>query len=151
MPDRIFIYGPFMGGYDLAEELKNYQFIKYVGPGITPGTLYDLGSYPGAVAAAGMSPCVFGEVYEIISDESLPMLDEGQGAVGDDPKLYQFQRDLVRVTLRDGSTTEAWMFFYNMSVAGHSPIPSGNFKQHKLEEKKLSRRGFFSRLFPKIE
>ena len=151
MADKVFISGPLMGGSDLADELKHYQFLTYIGRGKTPGKMYNVGDYPGAVPTDAPRMYLYGDMYECNSEDALQMLDEGAGAVGDDPTLHHFRRDLRPVTLENGRLEQAWVFFYNMSVAGLPLIPSGDYQFHKTEEKKLSRRGFFTRLFPKLD
>src|SRR6266849_5959710 len=125
MADKILIYGPLMGGYNLAEELHNYQFLKPVSRGKTPGKLYDIGGYPGAVETQEPRCFVFGDVYEFASADTLQMIDAAEGAVGDDPELYRFRRHLVPVTLENGTVEEAWMFFFNSPIDNYPRIPSG--------------------------
>ena len=151
MADKVFMYGPLMGGYELAGELQNYQFLKPIGRGKTPGRLYDLGGYPGAVELAGPDQYVYGDLYECNNNDTMNMIDEAAGAVGDDPDLYAFRRRMVVVTLANGTVDQAWIFFYTQPVDAFPEIPSGSFRAQKAEEKKLSRRGFFTRLFPKTD
>lgn len=151
MADKVFMYGPFMGGYDLAEELKNYQFMTHIGRGRAVGKMYDIGDHPAVVTTDAPPSYVYGDVYEVSSEETLHMLDEGAGAIGEDPTLYQFRRYIVPVTMQDQTVVQAWLFFYNQPMEGFPLIPSGDYKVHKAEEKKFSRRGFFTRLFPKMD
>jgi gamma-glutamylcyclotransferase (GGCT)/AIG2-like uncharacterized protein YtfP len=147
--EKIFVYGSLMGGYWLAEELKTYQFLATLGNGYTRGKLYDFGDYPIAVPADDPNAFIYGELYEIVNPEALQMIDEAEGCIGEEPRDYLFRREMVEVTMSNGTTTLAWIYFYNQPFGEAPLIESGNYKLHMAEKKKLSRRGFFTRLFPK--
>lgn len=77
MATLLFVYGTLKRGCRNHPLLANQA---YVGPArTTPGfTLYDLGGYPGLVAAAADAPGVAGEVWSVDA-ECLAALDTFEG------------------------------------------------------------------------
>jgi gamma-glutamylcyclotransferase (GGCT)/AIG2-like uncharacterized protein YtfP len=93
---------------------------RYLGRGSVPGRLLDLGSYPGAVPdGAG---AVRGEVYRVTSPELWSALDSAEGP--------QYHRGGVPVTLDDGRTARAFIYWYRGPVHLGTPIPGGDYRAH---------------------
>ena len=95
--------------------------MSIIGPGTTPGTLFDLGTYPGAVF--GPTGTVHGTVFELpLDDAVLAAFDAYEGV----PDLYV--RLIVPVALTVGRELPCWAYQYNGDPAGRQLIPSGLYR-----------------------
>ena len=96
----LFVYGTLRRGQGLHVELLQTR-AEFVGEAWMPGTLYDLGWYPGAVAEGDQ--VISGELYRLPEPRSaLRSLDAVEGG--------EFRRVAVRVRLADGGTRRAWVY-----------------------------------------
>jgi len=120
---HLFAYGTLQPGLAPAMIRAVVDRLTLVGAGTAPGTLYDLGEYPGAVFAHGAGP-VHGRVYQLPADDEpavLAAFDAYEGV----PDLYE--RVAIDVALADGRTLTCWAYHYNHDPADHRPIPSGSY------------------------
>ena len=93
-----------------------------VGKGTVRGTLYDLGSYPGAVLDDGSPRRISGTVYRLPpGDDVLPRLDDYEGFDPQVPQASLFIRRLHPVDLDGGRTLPCWIYEYTGST-GHAAI-----------------------------
>jgi gamma-glutamylcyclotransferase (GGCT)/AIG2-like uncharacterized protein YtfP len=105
-----------MRGYALHTVLA--RGAAFVGSGTAPGTLLDLGRYPGLVAGRGR---VRGEVYRLRSRELLPVLDREEG--------YDFERRRTLIALADGRRLRAWVYRYRGSRRRAVAIAHGDYRR----------------------
>ena len=120
MPQYLFAYGTLQPGWAPAAIRAETDRLLPVGRGVTAGTLYDLGEYPGA--RFDTSGAVYGRVCELPTDPAvLARLDLYEGV----PDL--FLRRAVTVTLEDGRELTCWAYQYNQDLTGRRPIPSGTY------------------------
>lgn len=92
--------------------------LAFLGSCEIPGTLYDLGPYPGLTLDE--EETVVGELYGV-TEQDLTRIDRFEGATGPDP-LYERQQ--VELTSPD---TAAWVYEYAGSVAEADRIESGDW------------------------
>jgi gamma-glutamylcyclotransferase (GGCT)/AIG2-like uncharacterized protein YtfP len=124
----LFVYGTLRraGGHPMAHFLTARG--RLVGSASVPGRLYDLGTYPGMVEAAGEGECVRGEVYELQDPEAtLATLDRYEGCGPEDPPPRLYERALAVVTRDDGEQLSAWLYLYRGPLTGARHIPSGDY------------------------
>jgi gamma-glutamylcyclotransferase (GGCT)/AIG2-like uncharacterized protein YtfP len=127
MSDRIFFYGTLRTGFNRRTGLD--EFLKFIGRGWIQGKLFDLGIYPAAVPAD--EGRVWGEVFEIgDSSKVLDALDRIEGHRPADPERSLYNRVRVSVTLDDGHTDDAWVYFYNAPLGRAPRIASGDYVEH---------------------
>ncbi len=112
LPYRVFVYGT------LRQGGTNHRLLagaRHLGGWITPPsyTLYDLGSYPGAMIG-GRTPVV-GEVYAVDA-RTLARLDH----LEDYPRLY----DRIPLQTPWGA---AWMYVLRHRPRRARPLPSGDW------------------------
>lgn len=129
MADLVFFYGTLMAGFDRRRRAGIDQNLTYIGRGSIRGALFDLGIYPAAVPAP--EGRVWGEVYEMAQAEAvLAALDDIEGYRAEDPDRSLYARSRAEVTLPDGTTASAWVYFYNAPLGQASRIPSGDYLEH---------------------
>lgn len=132
MTDRgntyLFVYGTLLRStaHPAGQFLR--QATRFVAEATAQGKLYDLGRYPGMIRSDAPDDIVFGELYELLSPQTLlTMLDEYEGCGPNDPKPYLFVREKLPVKSNDGELTQAWVYLYNhdLKAAGH--IANGRY------------------------
>jgi gamma-glutamylcyclotransferase (GGCT)/AIG2-like uncharacterized protein YtfP len=127
--DLVFFYGTLMTGFDRRRRAGIDSKLKYIGRGSIQAALFDLGIYPAAVPAP--EGVVWGEVCEMTEPQAvLAGLDEIEGYRPEDHDRSLYVRELVDVTLPDGTQSKAWVYFYNAPLGRASRIPSGDYLEH---------------------
>jgi gamma-glutamylcyclotransferase (GGCT)/AIG2-like uncharacterized protein YtfP len=129
VPEYAFFYGTLMAGFDRRRRAGIDNRMTYCGRGHISGALFDLGIYPAAVPASDGR--VWGEAYEF--EEPGPVLkalDDIEGYSHDDPDRSLYTRKKTAVTLQDGRTVDAWVYFYNAPLGAAPRIPSGDYLAH---------------------
>ncbi|MBM4184584.1 MAG: gamma-glutamylcyclotransferase [Gemmatimonadetes bacterium] len=125
MPVRVFVYGTLRK--DARGSVQNALTRDWIfeGYGRVAAELFDFGAYPGAVPRAGVS--VRGELYRLPDPrESLTLLDHYEGCGPEHTPPYEFERELVEVTLEDGGSREAWVYWYRPEPRGRK-LASGDY------------------------
>ncbi len=125
--EHLFVYGtlrPRSAPPALAQVLR---FAWNLGTAWVPGLLYDLGSYPGAIATHGSPEFrVQGEVLKLAAPESsLPALDAYEGFDPASRETSLFVRIPCTATLRSGQALRCWIYLYRGTPEAHTLIPSG--------------------------
>lgn len=116
MTHNLFVYGTLMEGFYNNRFLP--QGAERVGVGTIAGMLLDLGSFPGLKRYPVKGACVGtvkGEVYRVADFDST---DKLEGYRPDEPKRSFYVREVVQVTLEDGTVIDAQTYVYN--VAWHA-------------------------------
>jgi gamma-glutamylcyclotransferase (GGCT)/AIG2-like uncharacterized protein YtfP len=97
----------------------------WAGPAAIGGVLYRVSYYPGLVAGEGR---VQGDVYALPGaerSELLARLDAFEGCTGG--KDDEYRRTVNVVTMADGRTLEAWVYWYEGETAGLGPVAGGDW------------------------
>jgi gamma-glutamylcyclotransferase (GGCT)/AIG2-like uncharacterized protein YtfP len=129
MTDLVFFYGTLMTPFNKVARLRVDQHLIYTGRGSIGAALFDLGIYPAAVPASDAR--VVGEVYRMSHPSIvLPALDEFEGCRTDEPESSLYTRTTTRVTMEDGSVSDAWAYFYNAPLGRAERIHSGDYLEH---------------------
>jgi gamma-glutamylcyclotransferase (GGCT)/AIG2-like uncharacterized protein YtfP len=126
--DLLFVYGTLMRGFDHPMARLLSANADFVGEAHCRGRLYLIKHYPGLVPAGDPADAVSGELYRLRAPE--PMLREfdmyeacGEGFA----PPTEYVRQMLSVTLTDGSASDAWTYVYNWKVDGLPRIASGKF------------------------
>jgi len=130
--DRLFVYGTLMRGYvhPMAKLLSSNA--DFLGEAHCRGRLYMVKHYPGLVLSDAPGEIVHGELYRLREAEPLLREFDMYEACGEGfPEPTQYVRQMLSVTLADGSASEAWTYVYNWPVAKLTLIESGRFLQAK--------------------
>jgi gamma-glutamylcyclotransferase (GGCT)/AIG2-like uncharacterized protein YtfP len=125
--DLLFVYGTLMRGFDHPMAKLLSRSAEVVGDARCRGRLYLVKHYPGLVVSEDADDVVFGELVRLRRPEaSFATLDEYEGC-GPGVASPQYLRQLLPVTLDDGTVSEAWTYVYNRPVAKLKWIASGRF------------------------
>ena len=126
--DLLFVYGTLMRGFDHPMARLLSANADFVGEARCRGRLYLIKHYPGLVLPGDPADAVSGELYRLRAPE--PMLREfdmyeacGEGFA----PPTEYVRQMLSVTLTDGSASDAWTYVYNWKVDGLPRIVSGKF------------------------
>jgi gamma-glutamylcyclotransferase (GGCT)/AIG2-like uncharacterized protein YtfP len=127
--ELVFFYGTLMTGFDRRDRARLDGQLMWIGRGSIPAALFDVGIYPAAIPASDAR--VWGEVHEILDPARvLPVLDEIEGYRPSTPDASLYIRTQTAVTLEDGGTVYAWVYFYNAPLGKAQRIESGDYLQH---------------------
>jgi gamma-glutamylcyclotransferase (GGCT)/AIG2-like uncharacterized protein YtfP len=127
-PDRVFVYGTLMSGFDHPMSKLLAAGADLLGEATCQGRLYMVAHYPGLLHSDDAGDIVHGELYRLRDVAKLMAALDDYESVGpgyDEPTLYL--REMVPVTLADGSVLGAWTYIYNRPVDEAKRIKSGKF------------------------
>jgi len=118
MPGHLFVYGTLRAesGHPMARRL--HAGARHIGSGSTPGSLYDFGSWPGAVFGPGERYRVIGSVFALgPNSRLLADLDKYEGVAPADEEEREwpeaeglFHRIAIEVALDQGGRVQAWTY-----------------------------------------
>jgi len=134
---QLFVYGTLRSGFHHPAYAYISDNFTLVGQGKIKGRLYDMGEYPAAVPVAEDS-FIIGELYQLKEnldfDWVIEQIDDYEGLNVEQGETTLYKRDLVEVFL-NGSSSTAWVYWYNQEISGKSPIPSGDILEYiKLKQ-----------------
>ena len=123
---HIFVYGTLMTSIPSSMSKFLRRKGQLVGKATVPGTLYDLGMYPGFIA--GGESTVKGELYRLNPDTAemtVNMLDAYESVTGAPEDEYRKVEVTAKVS--DGGSFMAFTYEYTKSVEGKPVIPLGDY------------------------
>ena len=130
MSDRLFVYGTLMRGYAHPMARLLSANADFLGEARCRGRLYLVKHYPGLVLSDDSADVVHGELFRLRTRDELLREFDMYEACGEGFKPpTEYVRDVLQVTLADGSASEAWTYIYNWPVDRLTRIASGRFLQ----------------------
>ena len=128
MQDRLFVYGTLMRGFDHPMSQLLSRHANFLGAANCRGQLYLVKHYPGLVLSDDHADMVFGELYRMHRPEELLRELDMYEACGEGfAEPTEYLRQMVPVTLADGTMSKAWTYIYNWPTARLQRIASGRF------------------------
>jgi gamma-glutamylcyclotransferase (GGCT)/AIG2-like uncharacterized protein YtfP len=124
-PQRLVLYGSLRRDQPAFRHLGLHRMLDHRGPGLVRGTLYDLGSYPGFVAAG--CGLVHGDLFAITDEAVLRRLDDFEGYHPDDPAASLYLRRPISLERPAG---EAWIYVYNRDPGAAPVVACGDWLRH---------------------
>lgn len=125
---RVALYGSLMRGLGAAKRLGLEDRMRFVGPCVLEGALYDLGDWPGLRPGSGR---VVGEIHALLEPAVLATLDAFEDYVPEAPQRSLYLRE--RVTLVEPAGTRVWTYVYNRAPDGAARIPHGDWRRWRAE------------------
>jgi len=123
--DLIALYGSLLRGLGAMKELGILDRVRFVGPCLLEGQLFDLGDYPGMRHGAGQ---VVGEIYTLLDLEALRIMDRFEDFDVDQPRESIYLRESIRLIEPAGA--EAWVYIYNRIPDPSGRIAGGDWRAH---------------------
>ncbi len=134
---HLFVYGTLRASslHPMARRLAPQA--KLIGTGTTRGTLYDLGTYPGAMFGPEHASAVVGDVFALnANDRFLGELDAYEGtAETEDGAMYE--KVAVEVRLHGGRTVLAMTYALRRPPPRPKPIRAGDWMAHLRSRRPL--------------
>lgn len=137
MSEYLFIYGSLITGTKHPQINRCIQRdCVSLGSAHIKGKLFDLGSYPGAVADTQHN--VFGQLLKIRNAAAvLRLLDAYEAYNPQQPKSSEFVRAITTATLLDENKPyRCWIYWYNLKPYANRRIESGNYVAHIAAQRK---------------
>ncbi len=125
--DFIVLYGSLMRGFGAVDALGIASRLRFVGPCVCRGELYDLGDYPGLRAGEAR---VVAELHAVLDDDLISVLDEFEGYSPKRPRESLYLRE--RINLVEPVDAEAWIYLYNAVPDAATRVTSGDWRAHLL-------------------
>jgi gamma-glutamylcyclotransferase (GGCT)/AIG2-like uncharacterized protein YtfP len=126
--DLLFVYGTLMSGYSHPMARLLSSNADFLGPASCRGRLYKVKHYPGLVLSEDESERVFGELYRLRAVDDLLRAFDMYEACGEGfPEPTQYVRQMLPVTLAEGTARDAWTYIYNWPLTGLTWIETGRF------------------------
>lgn len=109
-----------------------------MGEAIVKGKLYDKGEYPVA-APTQDEKFISGELYAINNPAefswAIEQLDDYEGLNVEAGEIPLYKREAV-IVYQNGKASDAWIYWFNGSVANLPEIPSGDLLQYLQQKNK---------------
>src|SRR5689334_8391373 len=126
--DLLFVYGTLMRGFDHPMARLLSANADFIGEARCRGRLYLAKHYPGLVLSDDPADIACGELYRLHEVDAMLAEFDMYEACGDGfPPPTEYLRQMLSVTLADGSPREAWTYVYNWPVTGLPHIATGKF------------------------
>ena len=129
--DLLFVYGTLMRGFDHPMAKLLAANADFLGAAQCRGRLYLIKHYPGLVTSDEPADIVHGELFRLRAREAMLREFDMYEACGEGfAQPTEYLREMLPVTLADGSVSEAWTYLYNWPVKELPRIASGRFLEH---------------------
>lgn len=128
----IFVYGLLKSTYDNEPACFVRKNCELISEGSFKGSLYDIGTYPGAVFTTDVDSLVHGEVYRIVKNkaELEAYLDKFEGVGNEFPTPNEYKREIIVVSTPNGDI-KASCYLYNWNLDNSKLIESGRYENAK--------------------
>lgn len=138
----LLLYGSLGNRESMHTELSLDKALQPLGPREIPGSLYDLGEFPGLVLGPGV---VVAELFKIRDLSVLLRLDEFEEYDHAELEQSLFRRTTLRLPrhrsriankLRGNPTIDPWIYVYNQPIDGKDKIEELSWDEHKRKRQK---------------
>ncbi len=127
---HLFVYGSLRSGFKSDAYGYISKHFKLLGNAKVNGLLYDLGTHPVAKPTTQEDKFIVGELYCINHmDEfgyAIAQLDDYEGVFVEEGEQQLYYRELTNTVLEDGTTQQAWVYWYKGSVMDKPIVESGD-------------------------
>lgn len=135
---RLFVYGSLRSGFRNPAYEYLTRYFHLLGEAVVKGKFFDKGEYPVAVYTSDDS-FINGELYESNSPEefswAIDQLDDYEGLNVEPGETPLYKRELINA-FQNGVPSEAWIYWYNGSVANMPEITAGDVLKYLHQKNK---------------
>jgi gamma-glutamylcyclotransferase (GGCT)/AIG2-like uncharacterized protein YtfP len=121
--EYVAFYGSLMRQFDTQDQIGARDKLRYVGPCMIKGRIYDMGNWPSLVQEDGQ---VAGELYEIQDHDVFRALDRVERYDPADRVASGYLRRCVRLI---DPPVDAWLYVTNEGVDANTLIDSGSWSK----------------------
>src|SRR6201987_5988756 len=115
--DRLFVYGTLRRGFHHPMAKLLSANADFIGEATCRGKLYLVRHYPGLVLSEDADDIVHGELFRLrVCDSLLREFDMYEACGEGFAPPTEYVREMLQVTLADGTASEAWTYVYNWPV-----------------------------------
>lgn len=129
---QLFVYGSLRSGFHSPVYEYISRFFKFIGEARVRGKLYDMGSYPAGVPTTD-NCFITGELYQAKNEHefswAIGQLDDYEGVSVEADEVQLYRREVTEVHF-NGSSTHAWIYWYNGDTGGRPLIASGDLLEY---------------------
>lgn len=133
---HLFVYGSLRSGFRTPAYQYLTKYFSLLGEAKVKGKLFDKGTYPVGQPATE-EKYITGELYSINNPDefswAIEQLDDYEGLVTEAGEKPLYRREMVTAYVND-QPQEAWIYWYNGSVAGLPEIASGDVLQYMQQK-----------------
>jgi gamma-glutamylcyclotransferase (GGCT)/AIG2-like uncharacterized protein YtfP len=137
-PNRLFVYGSLRSGFRNPAYEYLTKYFHLLGEAVVQGKFYDKGDSPVAIPSSDDS-FITGELYESNSPEefgwAINQLDDYEGLNVEAGETPLYKRQLVKA-FQNGVASEAWIYWYNGTVANMKEIAIGDVLRYLQQKNK---------------
>lgn len=128
--DYLFVYSSLLQGFPTPDYDYVSRYFDFVGSARTRGRLSILHNIVVGTPVTEGDEFIQGELYKIRETDqfsfAIGQLDEYEGIHPEPPTQPLYRRATTDAVLEDGTTIEAWVYWFNGPVEGLQKIESGN-------------------------
>ncbi len=129
--ELIFVYGTLRRAARCVMANWLASQAEYLGSGVIPGRLYDVGSYPALRPAVHSEDLVYGDLFRLYRPEfALARLDRYEGIGSGQSRPYQYSRERIVVSMTNGASYEAWSYLYTGKTSRLRRIGHGDYLKY---------------------
>ena len=136
--NRLFVYGSLRSGFRNPAYEYLTKYFHLLGEAVVQGKFYDKGDSPVAIPSSDDS-FIAGELYESNSPEefgwAINQLDDYEGLNVEAGETPLYKRELVNA-FQNGVASEAWVYWYNGTVANMKEIAIGDVLKYLQQKNK---------------
>ncbi len=132
--ELLFVYGTLMSRFHNVHAIALRQAATLAGAATYRGKMYRVTGPRGALVYPVVTPSdddtdvVHGELYRLKDRRVLQRLDAYEGCAAESSLPHEYRREIARITLADGATTEAMLYVFQGDVTTLSRIADGVFR-----------------------
>jgi gamma-glutamylcyclotransferase (GGCT)/AIG2-like uncharacterized protein YtfP len=123
----LFVYGTLMRRIGHPKHALLSTHTTYIGEGWIQGRLYDIYSYPGAVASNETTDKVYGELYLVNNPIIFNELDDYEECSSAFNEPHEYIRTKRPVFTNNDEETIAYCYLYNWPINHFTPIKNGQY------------------------
>jgi gamma-glutamylcyclotransferase (GGCT)/AIG2-like uncharacterized protein YtfP len=136
---QLFVYGSLRSGFRNPVYSYLTKYFHLLGEAVVKGKFYDAGSNPVAIPTPEGDHYINGELYVINNPAefswAIEQLDDYEGINVEAGEKPLYRRELT-TAYQDGQPSDTWIYWFNGSVQGMAPIPSGDILKYLQEKNK---------------
>lgn len=129
-PDLIFVYGTLRRNIASGAHHSLLRNAIYLGRAHLQAKLFGVNVYP-AITLTTENFTVIGEVYELLDQQQLLLLDEYEECPQPWHAQQEYRREIVSVVMQEDNSivNNVWAYIYNRSTHNLQQILTGDFSQ----------------------